>query len=190
MVLITMDLENILRNQGMKNSTSFAGLDYISLCDYEKRKHFNGKVPFYIQNYNSYNSYILKSLALCFDKEKLDAIEPIMVDYVGTLSNGEGYKIMKEYGLKEERYSDLADEVQIKDKVSLEHLVELTFPTISFFNESMYFTKSSKIKALINEIKRIEELLKEYNYNVPIYDIDTKQLMTEENIEKIVLSLK
>lgn len=177
-----------IRNQGIRYSSNFSGFDYISLCDYEKRNCFIDNVPAERGKYNGYYQYILHSLSLSFRKDKIEAIIPKMVDYIGNYDRP--YDKMKEYGLMEERYSDLADEVQVKDRVSLEHLEQVTFPTYSFFKDSIYFSTSSRINALEKEIKKIEELLKEYNYNVPIYDIETKKLMNEENIEQIVLSLK
>ena len=177
-----------VRNQGISYSTNFSGFDYISLCDYEKRNCFIEGVPSDIGKYNSYYQYIVHNLSLSFSKDKLDVINPILIDYIG--NSDRPYVKMKVYGLKEERYSDLADEVQVKDRVPLEYLEQITFPTIAFFRDSMCFTPSSRIKALTKEIKKIEDILKEYYYNVPIYDIETKQLMNEENIEKLVLSIK
>ncbi len=177
-----------LRNQGISSSSNFSGFDYISLCDYEKRDCSIKGVPSNIGIYNSYYQYIICSLSLSFNKDKIEVITPTLVDYIGNSSRP--YETMKEYGLKEERYSDLADEVQVKDQVPLEYLEQVTFPTISFLNAHMFFNKSSMIKGLIKEIKKVENLLKGYYYDVPIYDIETKQLMNEENIEKIVRNLK
>ena len=177
-----------IRNQGIKYSSNFSGFDYISLCDYEKKECFIDNVPSEIGKYNGYYQYIIHNLSLSFRKNEIDAIIPKMVEYIGNYERP--YDKMKEYGLMKERYSDLADEVQVKDKVSLNHLEQVTFPTMSYFKDCIYLSSNSRIKALTKEIKKIEELLKEYNYNVPIYDIETKKLMNEENIEQIVLSLK
>ena len=54
------------RNQGKTFSDNFSGLDYISLCDYEKRNMY----PQDNKYYNSYYSYIRHGISLAFPKDK------------------------------------------------------------------------------------------------------------------------
>lgn len=97
-----------------KDPYGFNGLDYISLCDYDKRDLHHEDMPLY----NAFYSYVKESLSLMFPKEKIKAIKPQMVDFVGI--SDKGLDKMLQLGLSEEqRYSDLYDEVQVKDKIPL-----------------------------------------------------------------------
>ena len=92
------------RLQGKKNHiVLFNGMDYISLCDYEK----NG--IHILDNSNAFENYVRYSLSLIFPKDKLKVIEPEIVDLVSD------YETISKYGLSEvKRYTDLPDEVQVK----------------------------------------------------------------------------
>ena len=170
-----------LRSLGRSESRNFTGLDYISLCDYEKRfiSHKNR------EHYNSYYGYIVNSISLGFNKNDLEVIEPTLVDICS--ESVEGFKRMKELGMMEERYSDLPDEVQAKDKISLDKLSLITFPSYEYLSTKLYFRTSTEIKLLRNKIIELKTLLEDYNRLVPIYDIDNGIELTDENIEKIVL---
>ena len=57
------------RNLGLSEAQAgFNGLDYISLCDYEKRTLENGSRDMY----NAYYAYIYNNLALAFPKNRFD----------------------------------------------------------------------------------------------------------------------
>jgi len=63
-----------LRRQGKSHSSSFAGLDYISLCDYEKRKITNmiyyTIIHFMLIFVMVYHLHLIKKLLILFMKLK------------------------------------------------------------------------------------------------------------------------
>lgn len=171
-----------MRNQGRKSNEGFSGLDYISLCDYEKREEFGTSRL----KYNTFYQHILSSLALVFPKDEIEVVQPTIVRCC-TL-NLAGYERMKYLGEQgEDRYSDLPDEVQVKDRVSLEHLYALTFPTEMYLANYFLRKKITKVDALKREIAELYSLLKCFGYDIKIYDIHSLQEMNEENIERLVL---
>ena len=92
-------------------------------------------------------------------------------------------------GLMEERYSDLVDEVQVKDRVSLEHLCGFTIPTYEFLTRFKNVEHDAKIT--YEEILKYKELFDKYGYNLPFYDINTTFPMdTYDNVYQTVLRLK
>ena len=159
----------------------FNGLDYISLCDYEKEDHS------ILDRYNSYESYIKYSLSLIFPKDKIDAIIPTLVD----ISKGENYYYeMEKFGLSETiRYTDMADEVQVKDKISLDLMTGITLPLSKMTYELL--NEEKNIYLILKEIEQIEKLLNKYNKLVPIYDIDSfESLDNEETVKYLVREYK
>ena len=169
-----------MRKQGRPSNNGFSGLDYVSLCDYEKRKEYNKK-----RFYNTYYSYIINSLALAFDKEQIKVIHPYIVRICSY--SLEGYERMKQYGEEEDRYSDLPDEVQVRDQVSLDSMCGITFPTQLFIDQYFFKKKIIKLDNLKREIEEIRKLIDKYGYNVNIYDIHTLQELNDENMERLVL---
>ena len=178
-------LERILKSKALlsrrllndKRETCFNGLDYISLCDYSKRKmHFLGEI-------NSYEAYIKYSLSLLFPKEKLPLIVPEMIDIA---SRGDYYTNMKTLGLtSKKRFSDMADEVQVKDSISLDLMTGITLPIDKMINRNINTEKN--IKNILKQIKKIILMLDKYNYMVPLYDIDTfERVDSESNVKYLI----
>ena len=163
------------RLQGIEEKKiSFSGLDYISLCDYEKKDICLG------YNYNAYQIFIKNSLSLMFPKDKLSVIIPQTID----IPRDKGYtKKVIEYGLSEPvRYSDLPDEVQVRDKISLDLLIGLSLPLSKM--QRYFYSKKRTFYMVEKELEQIKELLQAYNYNVPLYDIDTLELLEEPTTVK------
>ena len=172
-----------LRGQGkLFLPCGFNGYDYISLCDYEKRNlHPEGRIT-----YNSYQSYIKYGIALAFDKNSIDAIEPIVLNVISDVRKNN--KRINDLSNGIIRYTDLPDEVQVKDSISLEKLEYITYPVSKYFDNQIFFNNNKKIKRLKNEIDEIRSLLDYYNFNnIPIYDIDSQIELNDEGIEKLVL---
>lgn len=173
-----------LRLQGIgKNSKriGFNGLDYISLCDYEKRNlHFPDKI-----SANSYTGYILYSLSLAFPKDKLDVIEPIKIE-IPRRNYRYYFKEMEKYGMSEnERYTDLADEAQVKDRIPLSLMNGITIPVDKIYR--IHYDRERYGYAIMKEVLKIEKLLAKYHYNVPIYDINTMESLQDgANIKRLV----
>ena len=176
-----------LRNQGYKHSSGFAGLDYISLCDYEKRHETNNGLLYY----NAYYSYIRHGVSLAFDKDKIkEKYDVITPEFLDAIKYGESIEIyMQILGNEVKRYSDLPDEVQIKDKLFLTDICYLTYPCQEFFDSKIIIKHESKRKKLAHEINELKKVLLSYGYDLSIYDIDSGVLLNEEGVEK-VLSLK
>lgn len=173
-----------LRRQGYSHSSSFAGLDHISLCDYEKRSITNNG----LSKYNAYYAYIRHGISLAFDKKtlssKYEIKEPILIEAFENPKMIHYY--MEELGNEEKRYSDLPDEVQVKDKISLDYLSFITYPCEEFFDSRLFVRHESKRKKLIEEINNLKSVLLEHKRNADIYDIDSGILLDEEGVEKVL----
>ena len=176
-ILISNDLLSARLQNRKFYKPMFNGYDYISLCDYEKREYS------LLDRYNSYEAYIKYSLSLIFPKDKIDAIIPTLID----ISKGESYyREMEKYGLSETtRYTDMADEVQVKDQISLDLMTGITLPISKMINE--YRSDSKNIDIILREIEKINKLLDKYNHLVPLYDIDSSQSLNIETNVKILV---
>jgi hypothetical protein len=169
------------RKLGKQSNNGFGGVDYICLCDYELKDVFNeGR-----KRYNSYYQYICNSLSIAFKKGSIDVIKPTIIDNC-TLSL-DGYRCMKYLGEQLERYSDLPDEVQVKDEIPLDKMTGITFPTKTFIDLYSIRRKTKRLELLKEEINKLNELIYKYGYDVKVYDVETLNEMTEDNIERLVL---
>ena len=175
-----------LRNQGINYSSTFSGLDYISLCDYEKKDVTNRN----LSNYNSYYAYIRRGLSLAFRKDvidkKYDVLYPTVID---AKNQRRIIGLMMLLGEDEKRYTDLPDEVQIKGSISLDDLEYVTYPCDEFLMNMIFRKKDTKRKKLIEELTRLKNVLFSNGKDIKIYDIDSGIELNEEGIER-VLKLK
>lgn len=168
------NLENILksgyllsrRKLGLNKSDAlFNGMDYISLTDLSKKD--NG--------HSSYMMYTKKGLSLLFNKD-IDVVTPKII-YLDSRHVDIGKK-MHNLGLRG-RFSDLSDEVQVKDRLSLEYLKGLTlsldriesFHSDDYVNYYLYYTLC---------------MLKEYGYNLPIIDLGSEKEIEIDKIKRYV----
>ena len=169
--ILSMKMQNKLFHRG------FNGLDYISLCDYSKRND---------NDYTAFNNFVKYSIGFCFSKDDLEVIKPILVDRCD--ENIFGFFKMEYYGRnKSKRYSDLIDEVQVKNSIPLNKLKFITIPSDVILSNGFYLNKKGKIKRLKKEVEDINQMLTDYNYQKEMYDIDSGLILNEENIEKLVL---
>lgn len=158
-------LEDILKNGALlsrrklglsEEDALFNGMDYISLCDLEKNHPKN----------SAYNLYVKRGLSLLFDKE-LKVIEPdyIYVDY-NTLGS---IDMIHYYGIKG-RYSDLIDEVQVKDEVSLNYLrgIMLSLSRMQYYYSEEYIYEYLKV---------VSYLLDKYHLDIPIINLDNEKVL-------------
>ena len=168
------------RMLGLTDSIGFNGIDYISLCDYEKRNIH----PINHPKYTSYEAYIRETLSLIFPKDKLEIVTPTIIDVITTTK--QGYRDMAYLGMSQDkRYSDLYDEVQVKNKISLDLMCGITIPFHKINNS--IFGINQNTKTITKHLTKIKKLLIEYNHDVPIYDIDTMhEIKNEEDIKKLV----
>ena len=169
------------RKQGIHNSQGFNGIDYISLCDYQKRNLHPLNYPYY----TSYEAYIKKSISLIFPKDKLEILTPHIVGMISP--SKKGYANMAYLGMdKETRYSDLYDEVQVANKIPLDLMCGITVP-INRMNYSSLLNTNQKIKIIIKHLNKIKELLIKYNHLVPIYDIETmEEINNDEAVKRLI----
>ena len=124
-----------------------------------------------------------------FPKESLDAIKPIIIDPIRTIVNG--YEYMRMLGNSiSQRYSDLPDEIQVKDMVSMDKMTLVTFPTRYYLDDSLFSNKTILFKRLRKELEEVNKLLSKYNYEVPVYDIESGTLLDEENAYRLVMEYK
>ena len=173
-----------LRLQRQFVSYGFNGLDYISLCDYEKRN----EAYQYDDFYNSYHAYIRPSLSFAFPKSELKVVEPIILEEK-CISTKKGYKKMSDLGnSKYERYSDYADEVQVKGRIPISKSCGITFPTHSLAGK--YSSLEQDIDRILYEIETINELIDYYKFNLEIFDIDTFERLDSASSIRNVLKFK
>ncbi len=173
-----------LRQQGRIQENGFNGPDLISLCDYDKRFDYNG-LRF---KYNGYNQYLIESLSIVFDKEKVEQeVEIIKPELINRLPKTlYGFIIMSDYSNSGDSYSDLPDEVFVRDRLSLDGMTSLTFPTRVFNSLYVFRSKSKRIQLLKDEINRLKDILDKRGYDIGIYDIETFDEINDDNIEKLV----
>jgi len=177
-----------LEKQQVYNSRiGFNGLNYVSLCDYEK--YLEDKI-FYLDkrkqdkcsNYNAFKYYISRSLSLAVSKDKIATEKPILIKPLEIITDKEyDYYITH----PKKRFSDFKDEVQAKNAVSLEYLEYLTIPI-------NHFTKNNKpldynIDMMFNFLSSIKHLLNQYNYYQKIYDLNSQEDLNDKTrIRKII----
>ncbi len=133
-----------------EETSLFNGLDYISLCDLTK--NHNGK--------SAYNSYTRGGLSLLID-HSIEVITPTLLDM-----RLYDYDSIKKLDLINNRYTDFKDEVQVKDQISLDYLRGMCLPLSGFF-------VNHDKKYLERYLGSIYELLEDYGYRIPIYNLDT-----------------
>lgn len=174
------------RNLGIfDNQSMFNGLDYISLCDYEKRILENSDRDMY----NAYYAYIMYSMALIFPKGEFDVIEPKYINKA--LAGNKFYEfLMHKFGAsKGKRYSDYPDEVQVKDKISLEHLIGVTYPLGSTYHQ-LRKKGNSERESIVTIMEQLEEMslaLYDHDYSVGIYEANSLTLLdSEEEVKKVL----
>lgn len=170
--ILSARMQDNKSTKGYHGNSLYNGVDYISLCDYEKKK--------ISPSYNSYENYIRYSLSIMFPKDKLDIIEPTII------AEPQSYETMVKYGMSQDlRYSDLADEVQVKDCISLDLMNGITLPLSKM--HSLFLNEKYTIQMVLKEIEKINMLLTRYNHEVPLYDIDTFELLdSPANVKQLV----
>ena len=166
--LLSANKQNIKKHQILYN-----GLDYISLCDYSNAQIYDET--------SAYENYIRYSLSLMFPKSSLPIIKPQIIPFLGY--SYEYFEQMRELGLsKTTRYSDMGDEVQVKDCIPLELMNGITLPIERM--SDILLPKEIVTRIILKEIDTIREVLTSYGYQVPLYDIDTFEPLTDEKITK------
>lgn len=142
----------------------FNGFDYISLCD--------GTIGKNMKN-SAYSMFIQSSISIILDDQIPNIIKPnILPKISGEYTTSE----LLEYSRDENpiRYTDLFDEVQVKDSIKSSHFIGIGFPID-------YYLFRNKNKITVAEYYlTIKEILKKYNNYCKIYDIDNETELTEQ----------
>lgn len=179
-------LSRRLQENSYAMNIGFNGLDYISLCDYDLKdtKIINPKTGDY--HHTSYHSYIEKTVSLMFNKDDIPVIKPKLVSSVDLRKNKD-FKRMERLGKKKnKRYSDMPDEVQVKDIIPLKYLSGITIPCNFILEKQLSINEKRRI--LSYQLRLIKKLLTKYSYNIPIYDLDTfNVLMVDDDIDSLLL---
>lgn len=165
------------RNLGLSEvQAGFNGLDYISLCDYEKRTLENGSRDMY----NAYYAYIYNNLALAFPKNRFDVITPKYIDHALAGSKF-GHYVMKKCGNSKKRYSDYPDEVQVRDKIDLDFLCGITYPALTHYSHlRKSLSREKTIELMLEEIEALTQLIYDYDYgNIYVYEPNSLSLIDD-----------
>ena len=177
--------------------TSFGGwngIDYISLCDYRRRNNRPYGNNQFLRGYTAYNAYIKTSLSFILTKNKISAIKPQLVEPI--IFDWDSHYIMYELGNSTNgRYSDLPDEVQVKDRIPfdrikgmtipIEYMVTEHIPEIKFKNYK--YIPSYNSRELIEYLNRLKELLNQYKLSSDLYDLETQLLLdSDDTITELV----
>ena len=87
---------------------------------------------------------------------------------------------MATLGLSEHlRYSDLPDEVQVKDSISLDLMCGITIPLKKLDN--LFLSTKKNTQKIVTHLGQIRRLLAFYDHLVPIYDIDSMTELTNQS---------
>ena len=129
----------------------FNGMDYISLCDLKMSHDGN----------SAYNMYTRRGLSLLIDRNIQVIVPTKLPPYDYNYFNPRVF-------LGNKRFTDLIDEVQVKDSIDLSHLKGMCLSLSvfkSFYNEEYieYY------------LKYLKELLDEYKHDVPLYNLDSRE---------------
>ncbi len=183
-----IDLEGILKTGAIltrhaRNMIGFGfnGTKYISLSDYDKRFNNVYKDDPKFFDYTAYAMYSTKALSILIDKRKVKAIKPTLVE---PLDNS-FLSFLKMYGAAHDligrRMSDLPDEVQVFGDIYYDTFGGVTIP-IREINEGYSIEKVKQV------YRKVRELLKRYEYQMGIYDVDDLQheILSTKQIDNIV----
>ncbi len=182
------DLEGILETGAIltrrrRNLLGFGfnGTKYISLSDYDKRFNNVYKDDPKFFDYTAYAMYSTKAVSILIDKRKVKAIKPTLV---APLDNSL-LSFLRMYGAAHDligkRMSDLPDEVQVFGDIYYDSFRGVTIP-IKDINEEYSIEKVKKV------YRKIRELLKRYEYEMGIYDVDDLQheIISTKQIDDII----
>ena len=187
------------RLRGINNDSygGWNGLDYISLCDYRRINNKPYANDPYFKGYNAYETYIKQSLSFILTKNKISVVKPKLVEPI--IFDWDSHYTMYELGNSTEgRYSDLPDEVQVKDRISLDRIKGMTIPIEYMITEHIPEFKTKdyiyippyNTKELIEYLNRIKNILIQYKLSANLYDLETQILLdSEDTIVKVIDSV-
>lgn len=158
-------LSNKLQNN-FKNceQIGFNGNNYISLCD--------GTIGKNMQN-SAYSMFIQSSISIILDGNIPNIIKPnILPKKASFYTINELIRFSSD--MNDVRYTDLYDEVQVKDRIDDSYFVGIGFPI------DYYLSRQNNKITVAEFYLTIKEILKKFNSDYKIYDIDSESEVTEE----------
>lgn len=189
-----------LRGDTDTTKGGFNGIDYISLCDFRRRNNKPYENDPYLIGYNSYECFIKESPSFILKKNKIAAIKPILVEPV-IFDYGSRARMCKLGNATYGRFSDLPDEVQVKNEISLDRCVGLTIPIEYMTNEhkeDIFSGKTNKeiysrgpytLEELIIYVKELKNLLEAYNISSKVYDLESQIELDSEDVTQKVYTM-
>lgn len=158
--------ENLNSNVDRRVYNGWNSYDYISLCALGKILELDQNSEEFIGS--AFNTYISHSISFAFDASDLKILDTtyIPMDAYKKMSKEELYKLSTQI----QRYSTMKDEVQVKDKISLESAKAVNIP----FD---YLQKSLGYEEALIELDKIRTILKNNFINVPLYDISKRRVL-------------
>ena len=188
-----------LRGITDKSYGGWNGLDYISLCDYRRRNNRPYGNDQFLKGYNAYETYIKQSLSFILTKNKICAIKPKLVEPI--IFDWDSHYIMYELGNSTEgRYSDLPDEVHVKERISFDRIKGMTIPIDYMVTEHIPTFKPKNYKyippydagELIEYLNKVKDLLNQYKLSSDLYDLESQKLLDSEDtvtelVEKVLI---
>lgn len=166
----------------------FQGFDYISLCDYKEidAPPFENN-PFY-KGYNAYSAYIQQSVSLILIKGNMRIIKPELI--APCVFDWDSLLEMRYLGRHpKRRFSDMPDEVQVKNKISLDNLRGITLPISHMIDEKKEVPYTNEMT--VDFFNDTRTLLDRYECIQPIYDLETlTELKEPRDVEKVFQKLK
>lgn len=169
-------LENILKSgyilsrekcNSSKNTLNFNGNKWISICKYYE--------PYYSLDNSifksAYQLLVVNGIAIVL-QDKFNATKTLFMTF-DELYPG----LIKEDSLI--RYSDCIDEYQVRNSISKDYFLAVTYPYL-------YMLDKDKLKAK-DEFDKIKFLIDKYNYELPI--IDSSYQVIDDELDKLEKSL-
>ena len=165
-------LEDILKSgyilsrekcNSQKNTLNFNGNKWISICEYYEPYYFSDDSIFK----SAYQLLVVNGISIVL-KDNLEATKTIF------MTSDELYPGV----IKEEnpiRYSDCIDEYQVRDSISKDHFLAVTYPYLYMLDKDKKQAKS--------EYDKVRCLLDEFDYQLPI--IDSSSSVFEQELTKL-----
>ena len=165
------------------NKGGWNGLDYISICDYSKKNNPPFENLDHYKGYTAYELFVKNSIAFILKKDSINGIVPNLMP-PAVFDHALLAEMCVLGNHPTERYSDLPDEIQVRDEISLDHMVGMAVP-IEKMMEIM------NTKDIIEFLKKVKKLLIKYHRPTAFYDLKTQiPLKDEKDIEKVIKELK
>lgn len=154
------------------------GLDYISLCDYSRRNAKPYKNKAFYKGYTAFASYISSSVSLVLNKEGLEVVKTeLLPPAVFDWDSLEEMRYLGNHPTK--RFSDMPDEVQVMDSISLSRIEGITIPLAYMINDRYGEVHSREM--IVSFLKDLKSILKSYDKSIPFYDLSSSILLEEDS---------